>query len=253
MFHIYLYPRFLSLGIPDIFSGGPLCLFEHCASLELGLPTRIFLIRKKHVLVSEDGWVAEYEDGVEVHERVPLSSGLTPGADLNVERSRSQAAAARAEARELREAFGEIGLGDGSGEESTDSQEVSEVEPYNENDFVLGKKPAFSENDEFTDGRRSRRDQPHDELVQRIRAPDDDRYVMLGKLTDSIDFGRYVPTVDLDIVPTHLTYKLECRNKMILRFFEEQYTPFELMGAIAMSANYTATTSKKNIALGLYG
>ena len=76
---------------------------------------------------------------------------------------------------------------------------------------------------------------------------------MLGKLTDSIDFGRYVPTVDLDIVPTHLTYKLECRNKMILRFFEEQYTPFELMGAIAMSANYTATTSKKNIALGLYG
>ena len=209
LFRNCLYPRFLSLDIPEIFPGGPICLFEHCASLELGPPTRIFLIKRKHVTATRDGWVAEYVDGVEIRNRILLSSHPATGADLNAESSRSRAAASRAEAREFREDFGEIGFGDESDEETADTEEVSEVEPYNENDFVLGKKPAFSENDEFTDGRRSRRAQSQDELVRKIKVPDDDRYVMLGRLTDAIDFGRYVPTVGSGIVPTHLSYRLE--------------------------------------------
>ena len=34
-----------------------------------------------------------------------------------------------------------------------------------------------------------------DELVRRVKVPDDDRIVMLGKFAHSVDFGRYVPTV----------------------------------------------------------
>ena len=70
------------------------------------------------------------------------------------------------------------------------------MDDVGENDFAIGgKKMRYSEGEEFRDGGRRRRIGPSGELVRAIWAPDDDRFVRLGELSESVDFGRYVPTV----------------------------------------------------------
>ena len=191
-----MYPSALALDIPDIFGREPVCLFQFCAQAELGLPSRFFCMKKKEVTSREGRWVCEYEEGLVVFLRIHVDGGAPCVSGVNRGRARSAQADSRAQAREFREAFGEIGYGSDSSE-STAIEDLSEIDDFEEKEFAMGQKRLFgySENEELSDEGRHSRVGSADELVRRIKIPDDDRVVMLGKLAQAIDFGRYIPTV----------------------------------------------------------
>ena len=156
-----------------------------------------FFVWEKEVISKEGGWICEYEDGLVVFHRIHVVGNAARGSEVNRGKPRSKQAESRAESREFREAFGEIGYGSScDGSESTNTEDLPEVDDFDENDFAMGKKLfGYSENEEFREGGRRIRVGSAEELVRRIKVPDGDRIVMLGKLAHSIDFGRYVPTV----------------------------------------------------------
>ena len=163
----------------------------------IGLTESRFCVEKSRVTSDGDGWICRYGNNVRVINRVVHQVGLSRESADDASRDRSEQADDRAEGREYREAFGNIAnlcaLAD---EESTDTEELSVVEQVDinlgscGNEFIL-----FAEINELGQAEEVSAVDSEDGVVPRIRIPKDDRIVMMGKLADAVDNGRYVPTV----------------------------------------------------------
>ena len=190
-------------------------MFDYCAKIELGLPHRLFCVAKSRVVSEGNGWICHYGSDVRVIDRVAFPADPSSGSADASGTTRSAQAAARAEAREFREAFGNIpNLGDLADEDSTDTDEMSVVD-RDEVDLRSfgGDFSLFTQENELDQVEEISAVDSADKIVPKIRIPKDDRVVMMGKLSEAVDFGRYVPTVGTNTGQITLWWRKSEKNE----------------------------------------
>ena len=199
----------------DIFKDEPTCIFGYCAKIELGLPHRVFCVAETRAVSDGAGWVCHYGSNIRVVDRVVHPVGPPNGSAEGAGRTRSGQATARAEAREYREAFGNIanlaGLAD---EDSTDTEELSVVDQGEIDIHSYGNEfSLFAQNNELDEVEEISAVDSADRIAPHIRIPKEDRVVMMGKLSDAVDYGRYAPTVGANTGQITLWWRKSEKNE----------------------------------------
>ena len=152
-------------------------MFDYCEKIELVLPHRLFFVAKTRVVSEGNGRICHYGSDVRVIGRLAFPSGPPSGSADVSSRARPEQAAARAE-------------------DSTDTDEMSVVDPAEVDLRSFGVELSLSEKqNELEEVVEITAVDSADKTVPKIRTPKDDSVVMMGKLSEAVDFGRYVPAV----------------------------------------------------------
>ena len=186
-------PKSIPLKLTDIFSPGPVCLYNVHVKEERGLPDRVFVAKKKGVARTSNGWMFEYADEIYTINRIEVEgiSAAKAGAEA---KSQADEMVRMLEFRELYGRWGEGGVGY-CADDSDESSELSTAP-----NFILQGKldaegliPKSDDDANFDPSKAGLL--PADEIVDEIRIPEDDRIDMMDKVDHLIDYNRYIAAI----------------------------------------------------------